>query len=94
MVLKLFKNPLLLGVMLGVAFQLFDWKLPYVVEESVEMLSGSVTSLVLISLGVFTATIQKSDWLDYKAMLVFYLQFTHIFKSEGNLTNFFLTNWH
>lgn len=44
-------NPLIIGVVLGLPFMIWQWELPLVAEKTVQYLSGMVTPLALISLG-------------------------------------------
>ncbi len=49
--LNTIKNPLIIAVLLGLPFMLFGWKLPTIVNSSVNYLANSATALALISLG-------------------------------------------
>ncbi|MCP4520465.1 MAG: hypothetical protein GY827_02020 [Cytophagales bacterium] len=56
---NLLKNPLLIAVVLGLLVNIFQWQLPNLIFQPIEMIANSVTPLVLISLGIFIA---NSSW--------------------------------
>lgn len=53
LLLSLIKNPLLISVIAGLVIVLFDIPLPEIAEKTILMFSGSVTAVVLFSLGIF-----------------------------------------
>ena len=66
LVLRLIKNPLLLSVFAGLALVVLPISLPAVIEKSVSMFAGSVTAVVLFSLGIFLGFQKRAslkDWL-------------------------------
>jgi len=50
---NLLTNPMLLSVGIGFGLAFFQIKLPVIVESTVRMFAGSVTAIVLFSLGIF-----------------------------------------
>lgn len=65
-ILNLFQNPLLLSVIAGVTIVVFDIKLPEIAEKTIYLFSGSVTAVVLFSLGIFLGLHKignPGDWL-------------------------------
>jgi predicted permease len=46
-------NPLMLAVIAGLALSLFKIQLPVVISETIRLFAGSVTAVVLFSLGIF-----------------------------------------
>ncbi len=56
----LLHNPLLIAVILGIAFQFLDLKLPLVVNNTLHLLASSVTAVILIAIGMFVGNNKKS----------------------------------
>lgn len=66
LIFSLLKNPLLLSVFAGSAIVIFRVELPVVVQKTIQLFSGSVTAVVLFSLGLFLGLHnagKKQDWL-------------------------------
>jgi len=53
LLLKLLKNPLLLAVILGIIVSAFQVPIPGIIQQSISMISASVTPIVLIVIGLF-----------------------------------------
>lgn len=51
--LRLLKSPLLISVLAGIALVAFNIRLPLVFEKTISLFAGSVTAVVLFSLGIF-----------------------------------------
>lgn len=66
LLIRLFKNPLLLSVIVGISLVIFRVEMPFAVDKTISMFAGSVTAVVLFSLGIFLGY-QKGgtpkDWL-------------------------------
>lgn len=61
-----FKNPLMLSVFCGLAIIIFNVKLPVVLTDTIQLFAGSVTAVVLFSLGIFLGLHRAGrlkDWL-------------------------------
>lgn len=52
-ILSLFKNPLLLAVFFGLVFGLLSINIPFIISEALNMVTASVTPIVLIVIGLF-----------------------------------------
>ncbi len=53
LIFSLLKNPLLISVFAGLVIVVFDITLPEIAEKTILLFSGSVTAVVLFSLGIF-----------------------------------------
>lgn len=63
---SLIKNPLLIATILGLLFSIFDLDLPKIITKSLQIISNSVTPIVLLVIGLFLghAKIGKlKDWV-------------------------------
>lgn len=72
LIFRCFKNPLLASVILGVLVQILNINLPNLIEYPVKLIAQAITPIVLISLGVFLATIDVRS-LQLKTVFVFSL---------------------
>ena len=66
MLLNVAKNPLMLSVFAGMAIVLFELKIPEVFIDTIQLFAGSVTAVVLFSLGIFLGLHRAGnlkDWL-------------------------------
>ncbi len=50
--INIFKNPIVMGILLGTLWGLTGWQLPQVVESSVKLISSATTSCALIVVGM------------------------------------------
>ncbi|MFZ5431246.1 MAG: AEC family transporter [Bacteroidota bacterium] len=71
MFLRLTKNPLLLSVFAGLLMVVFQVKLPAVADKGISMFAGSVTAVVLFSLGVFMGFQKSGAWRDWLVTFAF-----------------------
>jgi predicted permease len=62
-------NPLMLSVIIGLAFVLFKIQLPVVINETIKLFAGSVTAVVLFSLGIFLGLHRNGNLRDWAAAL-------------------------
>jgi predicted permease len=65
-IINLLKNPMLLSVLIGLALVVFGIRLPVPVQHTVSLFAGSVTAIVLFSLGIFLGfqkVGKRQDWL-------------------------------
>lgn len=53
LLLDLVRNPLLLSVLVGIALAMSDISLPGFIVKTIDLFAGSVTAIVLFSLGIF-----------------------------------------
>lgn len=91
MLLNLIKNPLLLSVFAGIAIVFFEIKLPGIITDTIQLFAGSVTAVVLFSLGIFLGLHRNgnlNDWLKAAAfsliiMLVLPFLFFLILRNSG-----------
>jgi len=89
--LNLFQNPLLLSVFVGLIIVVFNIKLPEIAEKTIHLFSGSVTAVVLFSLGIFLGLHKignPGDWLaafiwSVTIMLLVPLVFFMVVKNTG-----------
>lgn len=49
--INILKNPIIIGIVLGMLFSLFPWKLPQMVEKSIQGISGLASPLALLAIG-------------------------------------------
>lgn len=70
---SLVKNPLLLSVMVGVLILAFNIRLPAALAKTISMFSGSVTPIVLFSLGIFMGYQSRGTLRDWAFTGVFVL---------------------
>ena len=68
---SLVKNPLLLSVMVGVLILAFNIRLPAALAKTISMFSGSVTPIVLFSLGIFMGYQSRGTLRDWAFTGVF-----------------------
>ena len=68
---SLVKNPLLLSVMVGVLILAFNIRLPAALAKTISMFSGSVTPIVLFSLGIFMGFQSRGTLRDWAFTGVF-----------------------
>lgn len=91
LLLNLVKNPLMLSVFAGMAIVFLRIKLPVVITDTIQLFAGSVTAVVLFSLGIFLGlhrTGNLKDWLTALAfslviMIVFPLAFYLALRNQG-----------
>lgn len=63
---NIFKNPIVLGILIGTGWSLTGWRLPQVVDQSAALISGATTPCALIVVGMglaehsFTAALPKA----------------------------------
>lgn len=53
LLLRLIKNPLLISVFAGLIIVIFDISIPEIAGKTIQLFAGSVTAVVLFSLGIF-----------------------------------------
>lgn len=70
---SLVKNPLLLSVLVGVLILAFNIRLPAALAKTISMFSGSVTPIVLFSLGIFMGYQSRGTLRDWAFTGVFVL---------------------
>lgn len=73
---KLFKNPIIIAIIIGVSILLLKIKLPALVLKPLEMISASVTPVILFSLGIFlgSSSIGKiKTWIPVFILVFFVL---------------------
>lgn len=61
LIVSLLKNPLLLSVIIGIAIAAFHIPLPEAIGKTISMFAGSVTAVVLFSLGIFLGYQKRGD---------------------------------
>lgn len=91
LLLNLVKNPLMLSVIAGMAIVFLRIKLPVVITDTIQLFAGSVTAVVLFSLGIFLGLHRAGnlkDWLTALAfslviMIVFPLAFYLALRNQG-----------
>lgn len=71
LIIRLLKNPLLISVFVGVILLVFQIPLPSPVEKTISMFAGSVTAVVLFSLGIFLGFQKKGTLKDWAVSLAF-----------------------
>ncbi len=71
--INLFKNPLLISVLLGTIVNIFTISLPKIIFQPIQMIASSVTPLVLIALGIFMGTISFQDKKSWSSIIGFSL---------------------
>jgi len=69
--LKLIKNPLLISVFLGIIVSIFKIKLPNILDQSLSMLSVSVTPMVLVVIGLFVGSSKIGKIKEWIPVLLF-----------------------
>ncbi|HCE56975.1 MAG TPA: hypothetical protein DER09_04030 [Prolixibacteraceae bacterium] len=62
-------NPLMLSVIIGLALVLFKIQLHVVINETIKLFAGSVTAVVLFSLGIFLGLHRTGNLRDWAAAL-------------------------
>lgn len=72
LLLDIMKNPLILAVLIGIPFSLFQWRLPNAVNESLDYLGALATPLALLFIGGSIRYREFLDclWLSVKAALL------------------------
>ena len=83
---SLVKNPLLLSVMAGILILVFDIQLPAALSKTISMFSGSVTPVVLFSLGIFMGYQSRGTLRDWAFTGVFVLITMVLFPAVFYLT--------
>lgn len=91
LLLNLVKNPLMLSVIAGMAIVFLRIKLPVIITDTIQLFAGSVTAVVLFSLGIFLGLHRAGnlkDWLTALAfslviMIVFPLAFYLALRNQG-----------
>jgi len=67
----LFKNPLLIGVMLGIAASFFKLSADGVFLKIFDIIGKSTTPVIMISLGIFISQVKFGHWRDWITILFF-----------------------
>ncbi len=88
---SLLKNPLLISVLVGLFIVIFSINLPGMIEKTILLFSGSVTAVVLFSLGIFLGLHQAGNLKDWSnallwsaiTMLVLPFLFYQVIKNTG-----------
>jgi hypothetical protein len=62
-------NPLMLSVFIGLVLVLFKIQLPVVINETIQLFAGSVTAVVLFSLGIFLGLHRAGNLRDWATAL-------------------------
>ena len=96
---NLFKNPLLLAVLFGIAFVISDITFPPVIQKPIEMFAASAPPVVLLSLGIFifrkinfnrkvylAAVISLYKLIVLPLIFLFLLQFFQVSKSAASVS--------
>ncbi len=73
LLLKLVKNPLLIAVFLGLMTAIYHLPLPKIVMSGLDLIAGSVTGVVLFSLGLFVGRQPFGRFSDWVPVLSFSL---------------------
>lgn len=69
--LNLFKNPLLLSVVLGFIFIGLQISLPKILLNSIDMITSSVTPMVLVVIGLFIGKFKVGNWEKWMSAMLF-----------------------
>jgi hypothetical protein len=69
--LNLIQNPLLISVFIGLVIVLFKLKIPDVLERTIQLFAGSVTAVVLFSLGIFLGLQKMGSLQEWYRMIAF-----------------------
>ncbi len=69
--LRLLKSPLLISVIAGIALVAFSIRLPLVIEKTISLFAGSVTAVVLFSLGIFIGYQKRGTLKEWGQSAVF-----------------------
>jgi len=64
-----FKNPLMISVFAGLLIVFFDFKLPEVLTDTIQLFASSVTAVVLFSLGIFLGLHHAGNLKDWSSAL-------------------------
>ncbi len=64
-----FRNPLMLSVFSGLFIVFFNLKLPEVITDTIQLFAGSVTAVVLFSLGIFLGLHRRGSLKDWSTAL-------------------------
>ena len=83
---SLVKNPLLLSVLVGVLILAFNIRLPAALAKTISMFSGSVTPIVLFSLGIFMGYQSRGTLRDWAFTGVFVVITMILFPSLFHLS--------
>jgi predicted permease len=59
-------NPLMLSVIIGISLVAFKIQLPVVISETIKMFAGSVTAVVLFSLGIFLGLHRAGNFREWR----------------------------
>lgn len=65
LLMRFIRNPLLLSVIAGLVIVVFQISLPVVIGKGISLVAGSVTSVVLFSLGIFMGFQKAGSWRDW-----------------------------
>lgn len=71
LLIRLIKNPLLISVFIGIILVVFQIKLPAPIEKTISMFAGSVTAVVLFSLGIFLGYQKKGTLKEWAISFAF-----------------------
>jgi predicted permease len=71
LLIRLLKNPLLISVFIGIVLVVFQIQLPSAVGKTISMFAGSVTAVVLFSLGIFLGYQKMGTLRDWTISLAF-----------------------
>jgi predicted permease len=69
LIVRQFRNPLMLSVFSGLVIVFFNLKLPDVFTATIQLFASSVTAVVLFSLGIFLGLHQAGSLKDWSAAL-------------------------
>ena len=96
---NLFRNPLLLAVLFGIALVILDVTFPPVIQKPIEMFAASASPVVLLSLGIFifrkinfnkkvyhAAVISLYKLIALPLIFIFLLQFFEVSKSAASVS--------
>jgi len=70
-ILSLFKNPLLISVVVGLLFVSLQISLPRTILNSIDMITNSVTPMVLVVIGLFIGKFKIGHWRKWISALTF-----------------------
>ncbi len=94
LLLKQFRNPLIISVFIGLSMVVFKIRLPGFISETIGLFAGSVTAVVLFSLGIFLGFHKAGslkDWgiaLAWSVVIMVILPAVfYFFASKTNLDN-------
>ena len=70
LLMSLLKNPLLLSVFVGLAIGIFQVRLPFAIEKTINLFSNSVTAIILFALGLFLGTQKLGKRKEWQSVIV------------------------